>query len=216
MDYRDITTTIAEVARHYHYEKSPQALLFVQDLVEKVMRWIADILNQLRIVMPGMSDTRVVGNVMQIILFVAAALAVIAIVYFVFRRMSQINAQALLARHGQASSETMLDASSWRAQAEEMAGKGHWKEASRALYFSLLHHLSERGILEFVPTRTNYEYWYALARHKPIAVAFRQIADIVEESWFGYHEASKSDYEQCLQLLQQAESELDNVKAATT
>jgi hypothetical protein len=67
-----------------------------------------------------------------------------------------------------------------------------------------------------VPTRTNYEYWYALARHKPIAVAFRQIADIVEESWFGYHEASKSDYEQCLQLLQQAESELDNVKAATT
>jgi hypothetical protein len=216
MDYRDISPTIAEVARNYHYQKPPDLFIYVQDLVEKLLRLLGDLLSSLRIFMPGMADTHMVGNVMQIVLFVAGLLAVLAIVYFAYRRLTQIRDQSLLAKRGQLGAETMLDASGWRSQAEQLSSQQQWRQACRALYFSLLRSMAEKEVLEFVPTRTNYEYWYALTLHKPLALVFRQIADIVEVSWFGHHEATKSDYDQCLNLLQQAEAEINAKKVAVT
>ena len=214
MEYEDIASTIKNVASNYHYRKPPDLLIYLQDLIERIWRFISDLLNSLRV--PTMADTRIVGNVMQTVLFCTALLAVLAVIYVVYRRLSQLSAQTALSRRGQAGSEAMLDADGWLGQAQQMAGNELWKESCRALYFSLLRRMAEREVLEFVPTRTNYEYWYALSRQKPLAVLFREMADIVEISWFGYHQATKSDYEQCLKLLQQAEDTMPKAKVPAT
>jgi len=211
MDFHDITPVIQEVANNYRYHKPPNFIIFVQDIIEKLLRLLRDLLSSLRISVPGFADTRMVGNFMQFVWFGAGALAVVALIYFVWRRLNQLNVLALQARRGQSSSETMLDAAAWRAQADQLAAAKQWKEACRALYFSLLKRLDEKGVVEFMPTRTNYEYWYALARNKAIAMHFRAIANIVESSWFGNRNATAVDFAECQKFLAQAEDEIEKV-----
>ena len=76
MESRDISPIVAEVAKGYHYHKPPDFLLYYQDLIEKIFRFIADLLSNLRIVLPGSADTHMVGNLMQLIWFGAGILAI--------------------------------------------------------------------------------------------------------------------------------------------
>ena len=119
--------------------------------------------------------------------------------------MKQLNQMAEQAKRGQVTSEALLNADSWKQQGEALATKLAWREACRALYFSLLKRLDEKGVAEYMPTRTNYEYWYALARNKTIALQFREIANIVEASWFGNRSASNVDYQHLLAAFSSAE-----------
>jgi hypothetical protein len=212
MDLHDITPVIAEVAKSYRYSKPPDILLVVQDLIEKLRRFIADLLKSLHISLPGFqANTRMVGDIMQLLLFGAAVLAIIGLIYLVWTRLTQLQAQADRAKRGQLPAHTELDSGDWRFEAERWAKNAEFKLACRALYFSMLKRLHEKSVLEFVPTRTNYEYWYALAHHRSIALHFRELANIVESSWFGNRTASLSDYDLCLAVLDKVEQEIDEV-----
>lgn len=213
MDLRDISPIIQEVAKNYHYHKPPDFVIFIQDLITKLLRLLHDFLDSLHFYLPE-HDTRMVGNLLKLGWFAAGAIGVLAVTYFAWRRMKQLKTAAQQAKRGQIISETFLNADAWRKQAEELASQKEWKEACRALYFSLLKRLDEKGVVEFMPTRTNYEYWYALARHKPIAVPFREIANIVESSWFGNRHATTGDYDDCIKFLGQAQEEIERVHEA--
>lgn len=216
MDFRDINPLIKEVALGYQYSKPPQALLFFQDLLAKIERFIYDLLSNLQISLPSSSaKSYFVANVMQFLLLLSGFLAIIALLIFAFKRMGQIKRQSLLARRGESILAVELDALGWRNQAEEFAKAGDYKLACRALYLSLLKQLSEKEVLEFVPTRTNYEYWYALSRHKELARSFRELANLVESSWFGKRAAGQDDYQSGLRTLASAEDEIAIVQAAT-
>jgi hypothetical protein len=212
---RDLTPIIAYVAKSYQYRKTPEFLIFLQDLVAKIKRLIADLLNLLHLQMPEFSaNTHIVGNLMQVILLVAGAVALLLVLYFAWRRFGQLSTQALRARRGQAEEEIPLDANGWRQEATRLAQANQYKPACRAAYISVMKRLDEKGILEFNPSRTNYEYWYALARHKQIAVLFRQLANVVESCWFGNRTATDSDYETCVRVLGDAEREIEEAHAA--
>jgi len=213
MDFRDISPVIQDVAKNYHYHKPPEFVIFVQDMIAKLLRLLKDFLDSLHFYVPA-HDTRMVGNLLKFAWFALGAVGVAAVAYFAWRRLKQLKGIAQQAKRGQFASETLLDADAWRKQAEELAGQKEWKEACRALYFSLLKRLDEKGVVEFMPTRTNYEYWYALARHKPIAMPFREIANIVESSWFGNRNATTGDYEDCIKFLSQAQEEIERVHEA--
>jgi hypothetical protein len=210
MDLHDISPIIQDVAKNYHYHKPPDFVIFIQDLITKLWRLLSDFLSSLHFYVPA-HDTRMVGNLLKFAWFGAGAIGVLAVSYFAWRRLKQLKTAAQMAKRGQIASETFLNADAWRKQAEELAAQKEWKEACRAIYFSLLKRLDEKGVVEFMPTRTNYEYWYTLARHKPIAMPFREIANIVESSWFGNRNATADDYDQCVQFLGQAQEEIERV-----
>jgi hypothetical protein len=215
MDIRDITPIIAEVSKNYQYRKPPDALVFIQDMIEKLKRYLLDLLSQLHLVLPDyQTNTSMVGNIMQIVLLIAGVCAVALFVWLVWRRLTLLNTQALLAKRGQLASDEVKDADAWRAHAAELAGQPDYKLACRALYMSLLKRLDQKEVLEFVPTRTNYECWYSLARNKSLALLFRELANIVEASWFGNRTANATDYEQCLRVLDNAEQEIEVIHQA--
>lgn len=213
MEHRDITPIIAEVQRSYRYHRPPDLVLIIQKLIERAILQVLDWLNAFRMHPVGSTDSHSVATIMQIVWLCAGALCVVAIVYLVYRRLTQISAQSALAKRGPSASEALLDAAAWRRQAAEFSNNSQYKEACRAVYFSFLRQLHERKIMEFMPTRTNYEYFYALNKYKTLAAKFRTIADIVEACWFGKSEAGNAEYERCVQLLDEAEIEMNEFAA---
>jgi hypothetical protein len=129
--------------------------------------------------------------------------------FYTLRKVAQITGADRKLSRQYAESAIILDYAGWKKQAQELAAAKNWKEACRASYMAALRLLDEAKIVEFAPTRTNYEYWYALApQSKPLAVAFRKLAQMVEVIWFGNKIAAADDLEQSLQSLRNLEVEV--------
>ncbi|HEY9679501.1 MAG TPA: DUF4129 domain-containing protein [Drouetiella sp.] len=208
MNPRDIAPEIAAVAGKYNYKKPPELLLILQQWIDKAQSWLADFLAALHLQAPGIADTSIVGNVLQVLVIAVGALCLCAIVWVALRRMSQLRAQSELAKRGQTSTYKLLDAAGWKVEASRLAAKGDWREACRAAYMAALRALHENGITEFAPTRTNYEYWYVLSpRSEKLAKEFRTLANQVELVWFGNKAAAESDYEVCNVQMNKVEQE---------
>lgn len=204
MEFKDISAQIADVASRYHYHKPPELLVYMQELLSRILRFIKDLLEQLHLFNSDFSDTRMVGNLMQVLLYAAGTLCALIIIYLVFMRMTKLTQMSRLARAGASNSEMLLTSEGWLSEAKSLAEKEHYKSACRAAYLSFLRLLDEQKIAPFSPTRTNYEYWYQLSRSREIQIAFRNLADIVELVWFGNKQAERTDFERCLELIESA------------
>lgn len=216
MNPRDIAPEIAAVAGKYNYKKPPDLLIQMQEWVDKAWRFLTELLASLRINMPGMADTNVVGNVMQVIVLLVGAICLFVIVFFAMKRMGQLSAQAQLAKKGQAAAYRLLDAEGWKQEAATLAEKKDWREACRALYMSSLRTMHENAVIEFAPTRTNYEYWYALApRSEMLARSFKSLANQVELIWFGNKQAGIEDYTEIGDNLKKVEEECQFIRETT-
>ncbi len=216
MNPRDIAPEIAAVAGKYNYKKPPDLLVQMQEWLDKAWRFVTDLLSSLRIHMPGMADTNVVGNIMQVLVLLVGAICLFVIVFFALKRMGQLNAQAQLAKKGQSAAYRLLDAQGWKKEALDLAEKKDWREACRALYMSSLRTMHENSVVEFAPTRTNYEYWYALEpRSEMLARAFKSLANQVELVWFGNKQAGPDDYKEIGEHLQKVEEECQFIKESS-
>jgi hypothetical protein len=214
MNFSEIYPQIAQVAISYDYKKPPDLLVKIQQWIEKVLRLINDWLNSLQIKVPGLTDSRMASTVLQVVLWLIGALCLTLLLAALWNRLKQLKLQTQMARKGQTVSGQLLDASAWRCEGERLAADGNFKEACRASYFSALRLLDEKKILEFSATRTNYEYWYALAKSQQLAQRFRALSHLVELVWFGKSQANKTDYEESMNLLKQIEIESEAI--ATT
>ena len=208
MDFKDITPEIAEVAKSYRYHQSPDLLVKLQERIASALRWLNDWLSSFRITIPGPADTKIVGNLMQLILLAAGLIGAAVLLWLVWVRLSQIRKAKAAAKRAAASAELVLDAGGWRQEAQNLASREDWRGACRALYLSLLRLLDELRVASFAPTKTNYEYWYALSAYPAIQKGFRELASRVELVWFGSRLATKPDYDLCLAKLGEMEDEL--------
>ncbi len=208
MDYKDVKPQLEKLAGEFQYKDPPDFLVQLQEMSSYILRAVADFLRQFRIILPGSADTSAVGNLMQILIFVVGAICLVAVLYVMFNRMKHLKEQAQLAKRGALSLEEILDSKGWQERAATMAQQNNFGEACRALYLSILYRLDESQILAFTPTRSNYEYWYALAGKEGLQRGFRRLSDMVELMWFGEYEANADDYAYCHQLFSTLESEL--------
>lgn len=214
MEFKDVTATIQEVAGGYQYKDPPDFLLKLQEVITYLWRMVSDFLKHLRLTIPGFANSSAVADLMQMLLIGAGVLCFLAILVFAWSKMSQLRAAENLAKRGAQSTDIDLDSRGWKAKAEELAAAGHFREAVRALYLSLIYLMDEKGIIDFAPTRTNYEYYYALTTSRPLQKGFRRMADRVEEIWFGNHPAEQNDFQACNDLLSSLESEVAAVAPA--
>lgn len=199
MDFQDVSPQLEKLAGEFNYKDPPDFLVRLQDMVSYILRAIADFLKQFRISIPG-TDTSAVGNFMQILLVILGAICLFVILYLMFKRMRQLREQAQIAKLGALSLEEILDSAGWKQKAEELAKARLFKDACRAVYLSVIYLLDEKQVLNFAPTRTNYEYYYALAGKDNLQRGFRRLSDLVEIMWFGNYVAEENDFNDCMQL----------------
>ena len=205
MDLSEISQQIANVAANYKYKAPPDFLIQLQNWVQSFMRFIHDLLSALHIDLGGAADTRMASDVMQIILWTTGLVCLALFMWAMWNRFGQLKQQANLARKGQTSGSEILDAYGWKEQAQSLAAQAKFREACRAVYFAALRTMDESKLLEFSPSRSNYEYFYSLARRPEIAKDFRRLANLVESSWFGKRVATQADFDEVQELLSKIE-----------
>lgn len=200
MEFQDVSPQLEKLSSEFQYKDPPDFLIRLQELVSYVLRAVADFLKQFKISLPGMADTSAVGNVMQVLIVIVGVVCLGVVLYLMSTRMKQLRTQAELAKRGALSLEEILDSAGWMQKSEELARERLFKDACRAVYLSVIYSLDEQKILAFTPTRSNYEYFYALHGKSGLQSGFRKLADIVEESWFGNLQAGQEEYDSCVQL----------------
>jgi hypothetical protein len=207
MDFQDVSPQLEKLASEFNYKDPPDFLVRLQELISYVLRAIADFLKQFKISIPG-TDTSAVGNIMQIVLVILGAICLFITLFLMFRRMKHLQEQAQLAKRGALSLEEILDSAGWKQKAEELAKARLFKDACRAVYLSVIYLLDEKQVLNFAPTRTNYEYYYALSGKESLQRGFRRLSDLVEVMWFGNYIAEENDFNDCMQLSETIERDV--------
>lgn len=209
MEFQDVSPQLEKLSSEFQYKDPPDFLIRLQELVSYVMRAVADFLKQFKISLPGMADTSAVGNVMQVLIVIIGIICLAAVLYLMSSRMKQLRAQADLAKRGALSLEEILDSKGWMQKSEELARERLFKDACRAVYLSVIYALDEKKILAYAPTRSNYEYFYALHGKTGLQTGFRKLADIVEELWFGNLHAGAEEYDTCVALSSSLSKDID-------
>lgn len=214
MEYKDVSPDIASVSQGYASHKFPSWWLRLQDLLQQFLLWLQDWLNAIFHQRgPGVGDNRSLSMLLQYGLYFAGAIALGVICYLLWRRAALRKETLSSTRRGAAAIDKILDSKGYRSDAERLAGLGDFKGACRALYLCLLQQMHEQQVATFAPAKTNYEYRYLLLSFPQLKSGFIQLAEIVEQIWFGNKPALTDDYAQCLHILAQASSEVERISA---
>lgn len=208
MKYHDVSKPLSQMSGDYQFKEPPQILVSAQDFLAKILRNIIDFLRQFKIDLPDVADTKSVGDIMQVLIICAMVVVILLVLFTLYKRLNDLQRQAQLAKVGLTTGLEILDSKAWKIKANEHADSLDWREACRAVYMSSLYLMDENGILKFVATRTNYEYYYALSSFKKLRQPFRNLVNIVEGIWFGNDTATKAEYENCVEDLTKIENEI--------
>ncbi|MBY0359031.1 MAG: DUF4129 domain-containing protein [Candidatus Obscuribacterales bacterium] len=212
MEYKNITPEIEAVSHAYQGAYTPEFLVQIQNFLYELWRLFIVWLNSLQGPEAGPVDSTPLSNFLQILLYLAGAVGLVALIFIATKRWQNIRKIQKNAVHGASAIEKISDFQSLKIEAQIYAKKGDFKLACRALYLSLLQLLHESKIVQFAPTKTNYEYTYMLAAKPLMKERFKQIANLIELVWFGDREAGKDDYDLCLQLVVAAENDLREIR----
>jgi len=196
-EFADVHNLIASIAQHYRYPPPPKLLVTLQEALTALMRAILDLIASLLSVVPGQTDTQAVSNFIRMLLYAMGLIGALLFIWVLWMRLSELGKQAHLAKGGGTPSLAPLTAQAWQEQALALSQARKWKDACRALLLASIRLLDEKEVVPFVATRTNFEYWYALASKDQLRSEFRRIADTVDFCWFGKYEAGEQDFTNC-------------------
>lgn len=99
----------------------------------------------------------------------------------------------------------LLPEEEWLALAHDLAARGEWRLALRALYLSALAALARRELLALARGKSNREYARELSRrahqHPEVLQPFHNLVTDFERVWYGRHPANSELYQKCEQQL---------------
>jgi hypothetical protein len=82
----------------------------------------------------------------------------------------------------------------WAGLADELAAKGEYREAIRHLYLALLSTLHRAGVIDYDPTKSNWDYLFGFKGGGEQKFAFRELTRRFDFAWYGNLEVSDSAY----------------------
>jgi hypothetical protein len=88
----------------------------------------------------------------------------------------------------------------WASLAREHAQRGDWREAIHALYWETIARFESRRIWSASRMRTPRETLRLLPRGTPRESLLREQTLLLESTWYGYREATATDYDRAAQL----------------
>jgi len=87
----------------------------------------------------------------------------------------------------------------WRARAVRLADEGALAEALRHLVVGLLVALHRQRLIDFDPSRTNWEYLPALSRRRPgSGRPYSELMRLFDRAWYGAKPTRRSDWDDAL------------------
>lgn len=209
MEYKDITPEISQVADLYTLGRTPDWLLFVQNLISEAIGFCRDLLSRIQFTMPDFQDkTSVQLQVLLALLVIAFLLALVA-AYFL-RLREQLKAP----RESDAGAdkvETVISARNWKKKASALAEAKQFEQAVRAFYFSALHYFDEQKMVAISLEKTNFEYYASLRNFPAIQEIFSKLAFLHEGVTYGGKPADEKTAKVCADLLANIEQELSQV-----
>ncbi len=212
MEFKDVSKPLAEVASQYHVHRPSPELEALRDQIVKIWRQIGDFLNKLFRHSGSTIDSHSMSTVLQIIVAACGLAALILALLFLAKKLAGVGNQKQQLLKGATEINQQLDAAGWRKKADQLAAGRDYRGACRATYLSLLQDLDEQGIAPFSPTKTNYEYGYALSRFPQLKEEFRKLADLVDILWFGSKTAQQEDYGESRRLLDNLDGCMKTIK----
>src|SRR5262249_54422088 len=112
--FDDVRRQIAEVASAYDFREPPDFIVSAQQWLATAWRWLQNLLDTLRIHLPGGADTKAVGTLMQFALYAAGLLGLLIMLAVVVGRIRQ-TARVRKRLVSGALAETIVDARGWKA-----------------------------------------------------------------------------------------------------
>jgi hypothetical protein len=209
-EFADVHPIVAAVAKQYQPDQSLTWFVDWQQAIARFARWLFDEIAGLFALPPALTDTHEISNLIRWGLCIMGIIAGLIILRVLWSGLLK----AKTATHANTVSGALFEPAynwqGWHNQALNYNLAKQWKQACRALLLASLRLLDESNIVPFMAAGTNFEYWYALTRHKKIRAAFRSIADLVDLCWFGNKEANQMDFQNCLASFQIIQSEVNN------
>jgi hypothetical protein len=78
----------------------------------------------------------------------------------------------------------------WAGIADELAAKGHYREAIRNLYLALLSRLHRDGAIDYDPAKSNWDYFRGFKGPMTSLTPFRELTRRFDFAWYGNLEVS--------------------------
>ncbi len=149
-------------------------------------------------------SSRTFSQSFRILTGLLAMVLIVATLYLIWRayRRREPTSTTLLAAaptatpdlRDEATTAADLPQDEWTQMARELAGKGEYRLASRALFFSILATLAQQEIIRIARFKSNMDYDVELLRRAAsignIPQVFSRSALLYETVWYGEHEAT--------------------------
>lgn len=139
------------------------------------------------------------GDLAQTLILIGGAVALGLVGYYLWRAVAaDLSAETRLAGANE-EDEGLTAATAWH-KAQLLGQASDYRNAVRYLYLSTLLRLDELGWLRYDRSRTNHEVVLGLMAGRregsaEIALALREVVDVFDAVWYGFHPISSADFE---------------------
>lgn len=162
-------------------------------------RWLADL--RLRVwqwlsnIFPNLNAVGGPARLINYLVTFLGIMAVVVVLLYIWRMLlGDFAAEAVMAGDDVLGDEVLTaDAALQRAQ--QFSGEGDYRTAVRYLYLSALLLLEERGLLRYNRSLTNREYLRSLASQPELATVLRDVIEVFDRVWYGFHALGPTEYE---------------------
>lgn len=164
---------------------------------QRFLRWLAGIFGE-----DNQATVEVSEGTLNLIPILAAILLVLALAY-VFRSLFlDLAAESRLGDGTDESSEPITAEQAF-ARAQSLSRGGDYRSAVRYLYLSSLLLLDERGMLRYDRSKTNHEYLRSVAGQPELAEPLREVVDVFDNVWYGYHNVDEESFQHYSQRVEE-------------
>jgi hypothetical protein len=168
----------------------------IADLLERFFRWLRE---------QGVGEGQTqepATELPRLSPWVLMALAVIGtlliVVYVTSRKRAALSPRPRPRREG-IEVVTDREPAHYLDDAATLAERGDFRGALRALYVATLVTLDRRGMIEFDPARTNWQYLRTMPRGDTRR-AFATFTRVFDHKWYGHEPAGPEDYRRCRRM----------------
>ncbi len=167
---------------------------FIYNIRESLAEWLKNLFPEVEVTSPGFAADIV--NMITWIIIVIFILILLFVLYKLlmhYRKKETEEVKTLLKIK-----EGAIDSESWLDLARNYAQNAQYRNACRAVYMSLILYLDEKSIIKYDKAKTNLEYLQTVRGKEDIYNPLKLIVTVFEELWYGKHNGSVQDYDQCL------------------
>lgn len=175
-------------------ERGPNALT---RLIQDFIRWLSKFLPGPIRVAPGGSSWMTV--VAQVVVLIVALLVVLYVLRILLRRFGgKRRARAPKKRKARIVLGEQLEPEDTSigllAEADALARRGELRAAIRKAYIAMLVELGDRKVIALAQHKTNRDYLNSVRGIPPLHSTMRGLTDSFERHWYGFAEATQSDW----------------------